>query len=243
MAVAAKHTKLLIDEFNFSGDSNSLSLTTAVAALEDTGFQATGTTFVPGLPSGSLSHGGYYSGKGAGYVEQELKARLGTASTVYVAALFGTNGVARAYVLDTTWGSNLSMEMPIDGLITLSGEWPGVGKLRRGLVVFDGTISATGGQTSVDFGAAGSVGGEAYLFVQAITGTATDATIDVESDADDNFAAGATVEGTFTFSLASVQKVTMSGAVLRYIRINATDMGGATDFRVVAVVCVDGVTG
>lgn len=242
MAVAAKYTKLLIDEFDFSGDSNSLEVSTAVAALPTTGFQATGETFTPGLTSGNLTHGGYYSGKGAGYIEQELKARLGTSDTVYLAALFGTNGTARAYVLDTSWGSQLGLEMPVDGLITLSGEWPVVGGARRGLVVFDGTISATGGQTSVDFGAAGAAGGEAYLFVQAITGTASSATIDIESDADDDFGSGATGEGTFTFSDVGVQKVTMSGAVLRYIRLNCTDLGGATDFRVVGVVCVDGIT-
>ncbi len=242
MPVAAKYTKLLIDEFDFSGDSNSLSVALTAAALPTTGFQATGETFIAGLTGGSLSHGGYYSGKGAGYIEQELKARLGTSTAVYVGALFGTNGVARAYVLDTTWGSNLGMEMPVDGVITLSGEWPAVAGLRRGLVVFDGTISATGGTDSVDFGAAGSAGGECYLFVQTVTGTATNATIDIESDADDDFGSGATVEGEFDFSAVGVTKVTMSGDVLQYIRLNCTSLGGATSFRVVAVVCVDGVT-
>ena len=242
MAVAAKHTKLLIDEFDFSGVSNSLAVSATVAALPATAFQDTGEEFIPGLPSGNLEHGGYYAGKGAGEIEQELHARLGSSSAVYVAGLFGTNGVARAYVLDTTWGEQLTIDAPVMELITLSGAWPQVGGLRRGLVIFDGTLSDLLGETSVDFGAAGAAGGEAYLFVQAITGSATNATIDVESSATDAFAGEEAVEGTFTFSAVGVQKITLTGAVDRYIRLIATDLGGATDFTVVAIVCVDGVS-
>ena len=56
----------------------------------------------------------------------------------------------------------------------------------------------------------GSDGGTAYLFVTTITGTATNATITVQSDDNTSFTSPAT-EGTFTFSDEGVYVVTMTG--------------------------------
>lgn len=243
MAVLGRYTKFLIDEFDFSGDSNALSTNPTVNALDATGFQQDGMRYKPGLAAGNLSQNGFYAGKGAGEIEQELHSRLGTTSAVYVAAIYGTNQTKPcAYVLEDTWGDQLEIDMPVAELITLSSEWPQSNQFRRGHVVFDGTIDATGGQASVDFGAQGAAGGTAYLFVTGITGSATDATIDIESSGTDAFAGEEASEGTFTFSAVGVVKVALTGTVDRYIRINCTSLGGATDFDVIAIVCIDGVT-
>lgn len=241
MAVRGSYTKLLIDEFDFSGSSNSLSVNGNVAALETTAFQDTGTAYLPGLPGGMITHNGYYDGKGAGQIEQEIHALLGTSSTVYTAAMLGTNtNACPAYVTKSTWGEQLTIDMPVDGLITLSGQWPAVMGFSRGLRIYEGTLSSTGTQTARDFASAGSNGGTAYLFVQTITGTATNATIDVESATTEGGSYSS--EGTFTFSAVGVQTMTLSGTVNRWLRLNVTSLGGATDFTVVAIVCVTGVT-
>ena len=63
------------------------------------------------------------------------------------------------------------------------------------------------------------------MHVSAIGGTATSATIDVESSIDNlSFAS----EGTFTFSAVGGFTLALSGTVNRYLRINLTSMGGAT---------------
>lgn len=241
MATRGTNAKLLIDEFNFSCDTNSLTVTGSVAALDSTGLCATGTTFVAGLTTGGLTHAGYYSGKGAGYIEQELNARLGTATPVYVAAIIGTaTAGCPAYVCASTWGKQLTINLPLAELITLNGEWDAPGGLVRGLRLVDATLSATGAGTAYDTGAAGSAGGRAFLFVSAIVGTATSATIDVESSATQGGTYAS--EGTFTLSAVGVQTLTMSGTVNRWLRINTTSLGGATSITAIAIAGVSGVT-
>ena len=241
MAVAARYTRFLFGDataaFDFSGDSNSLSIALTVAPLQNTGFQAAAETFIAGLTTGMISQSGYYSGKGAGYIEQEVNARLGTATAMYVAALIGTNTAGcPGYVTTQSWGQQITMDMPLDNLITLSSEWPSSGQMIRGLrltSVATQTISATGALTSVDLGAQGTAGGTAYLFVLSISGTATNATITIESSA--TVGGAYVVEGTFTFSSVGVKVVTMTGTVDRWLRLNTTSMGGATNFVVVGI--------
>ncbi len=241
MAVKACNTKVLVDEFDFSGESSGVVLDGTVNAITYNVLQTCADLVIPTSPALALQHNGYYTGPDAGKLERELYDRLGTSSAVYVAALFGTGGtVVPAYVMDQTWGQQLKLEMPVDGLLTVNGNWPnGNEAVHRGYVVYDGTLSATGGQASVDFGAQGTAGGRAYVFVQSITGTASGATIDIESSADDSTFL---VEGTATFSAVGVQVVNLTGTVDRYIRANCTSLGGATSFRVVVIVAISGVT-
>ena len=241
MATLGRYTKLLIDQFNFSGASNQLTVNPNVNPLDTTCFQQAAMTYIAGLSAGNIGHSGYYNGKGAGLLEQELAARLGTGTPVYVAGIFGTNGTAPpAYVLDASWGQNLVINAPVAELITVAGEWPANDGMRRGRVVYDGALSATGATTSLDFGAAGSTGGVAFVFVQSITGTATGADIDIESSATEGGTYAS--EGTATFSALGVVEVALTGTVNRWIRLNVTDLGGATAFTVVAIVCINGVT-
>ncbi|MCR4303213.1 MAG: hypothetical protein NUV63_03150 [Gallionella sp.] len=248
MAVAAKYTRFLFGDataaFDFSGDSNSLSMALTVAPLQNTGFQATAETYIAGLTTGVISQKGNYSGKGAGYIEQEVNARLDTATAMYVAALFGTNVAGcPGYVTTQSWGQQMTMDMPIADLITLASEWPSSGQMIRGLrltSVATQTVSATGALASVDFGAVGSAGGVGYLFITTITGTAVGATIDIESSATEG---GVYLsEGTFTFSSTGIQVVALSGAVDRWLRLNITSLGTATSFVVTAIVGLSGVT-
>ena len=67
------------------------------------------------------------------------------------------------------------------------------------------------------------------------------ATITVQSDDNTGFATPAT-EGTFTFSAVGGQEIALSGAVDRYVRLNATSLGGATNYTVVGVIALSGIT-
>ncbi len=248
MAIAAKHTRFLIGDataaFDFSGNSNNLSMALTVAALQDTGFQSNAETYVAGLTTGVISQGGYYSGKGAGYIEQEFNARLGTAAAMWVAALFGTNVAGcPAYVTAQSWGQQLTIDMPVDNLIQLASEWPSSGSMVRGLrltSVAAQTVSGTGALAAVDFGGAGADGGLGYLFVTSITGTAVGATVDIESSATEG---GVYLsEGTFTFSSSGTQVVIMSGVVNRWLRLNVTSLGGSTSFVITGIGALAGVS-
>lgn len=250
MPVKARHTRLLMGSdgagyaYDFSGVSNSLETSLAIDSLEDTGFQSD-RTFVAGDSKGDIKQAGYFHDSGAGSFEETLAEAMDGGDLLYVAALYGTNAVAPnaavAYVAPQTNGSSIKLSAKVGNLITLDGGWGSGTGIVRGKLAGSGTIAATGALDYIDLGAMGSDGGTAYLFVTTITGTATNATITVQSDDNTSFTSPAT-EGTFTFSDEGVYVVTMTGDVDRYIRLNCTSKGGATSFAVFGIVAVNGVT-
>ena len=242
MTVRATQTRILVNEFDLSGTTNSVMVNMDANAIEYGVLQQTAMQRLPTFNATTIEHNGYWNGKGAGLLEDEFYTNLG-GSGVDVAAIFGTDQtIPIAYVQDGTWNQQMVFEAQTNSLISVNGSWAGgADKTYRGYQVYRGTISATGGTTGIDFGSAGSAGGKAYLFVTTITGTATNATIDVESDTDSGYGSVAS-EGTFTFSAVGVQELALSGTVNRYVRLNCTDLGSATSFAVVAIVALSGVT-
>lgn len=236
-----KDTTILVDEWNLSGHSNQVTLQLNNDRIDVTPFESD-DVFIQNPAAATLQHNGYLSQAApAGGLEEAIYSRLGS-SEGYVAVLLGTNTVGCAtYVLPRNGAQNLQVQAPVKNVITVQGAWGAGTGVVRGRRVFSGTINATGAKPGVDFTAAGTAGGHAYLFVQAIAGTATDAEIDVESDTDSGFGTAAS-EGTFTFSAVGVYAIALSGTVNRHIRINTTSLGGATSFDVYAVVAIDGVT-
>jgi hypothetical protein len=244
MASKACNAKFLLDGYDMSGQSSGASIALDATSIDYDQMDTCVALKIPTAPATVFDHNGYYTDKTAGYLEKETYDRLGATADNYIGYIPDSSlTVAPAYVIDNTFASVLKMEAPVKGLLTVTGQWPtGDNATARGYVVYTGTISATGVKTYVDFGAAGAAGGRAFLFVRAITGTATNATVVVESCA----TSGGTydVEGTFTFSTAvpNAYAIDLSGTVNRYIHINTTSKGGATSFDVTVIVAVTGVT-
>ena len=240
MATKAIDTHVLINEFEMSAQSTGLTIESAVDSLDSTTFQDTAAEFTLALPSPKISVNGLFTGIGASYLEDELQSLIGTQTSI-VAGLLGTATAAcPGYVIPSSSPEVMKVDAPVAGLITIESAFTG-SSMFRGIRIAHLTISATGAQTGVDLGAAGAAGGNVFMFVTAITGTATNADIDIESDSSAGFGTAA-VEATHTFSAVGATQVSMSGTIGRYVRLNVTDLGGATDFAVVAIACVDGVT-
>lgn len=236
MAINSQYTEIWIGAYDLSGSNNGCDVAITAPTLDTTAFGDTGKTWILDTAEGTISHAGYFD-TGTGTQESELYTGLSTATTI--GAVFGSNQTLPiGYVLPSAYNRSMNITAATGSVIAASGEWGNVAILRGG-VAYNGSISATGGGSSIDVASAGSAGGYAYVFVQSITGTATSATIDIESSANDSTWAS---EGTATFSAVGVQAVTMSGTVDRYLRINCTSLGGATAFTVGAIVCVSGVT-
>jgi len=242
MPVKAKDVKILIDEFDLSGASNSVSVSVPVDAIPAPAFQQTGLEQVPGMPKGMIDHKGYYNGAGYGYMEKVFYDRLGTETPAYVAAMFDTGATIKpTWVIDSTWAGQLKLDAPIAGLLTVEGNWQTGEGIKRGYVLWEGTISATGAKTGSDFAVAGSNGGDVYIFVQTITGTSTGTIVKVQSDSVSNFATVAD-EAAITFTAIGAAHAAMSGSIGRYVRINLTNLGGATSVKLTVIACVNGVT-
>jgi hypothetical protein len=241
MGIRACNTRILIDEFDFSGDTQGVKLAMTVEALDANTLQTCARKAIAGNPSGSIEQNGYWAGPDAGDIEHELNDRLGTETPVVVSVLFDTRALGNpAYVMPETFASKVMIEAPFENLLTIAATWDGITK--RGLAVAHQTFAAAVAATGVDYGAQGTLGGWAALHVRAIVGSAHDATFVVESDDNSGFTSAAT-EGTFTVSAVGATIIDLTGTIDRYIRLRCTDLGGATSIAVTAIVGVAAVTG
>ena len=240
MGVKAYNGRLLVDEFDFSTDTFAASLAVTAEPLESSNWQSTAMQYQPDAASGQLSMTGYYTGNDAGDIFAEIYGRLGTETDAWIGWLLNTTAVGQpAYVVDTAWGSNVTVSTPVNELLKFDGQFEGV--IYGGLTLLDGAVSATGNGTVVTLPAAGSTGGTAFLFVRAITGTAVDASVTIECDT----VVGMTTptdKGAITFSDVGVYSLALSGTVETYVRVVIDDLGGATNFTAALVLCVADVT-
>jgi len=246
MTVKGCRTRILVGGVDLSGDTNTVGVNIQGRTIDYGVLQDCDVRRLALSPQGVIEHNGYYTGPTAGKLEAELYTYLGSTTGVHVGVIYDTNAtVPFGYVQDMAYNQRLAINAQTSQLITVAGNWPtlkGTGaRLIRGYQVFGGVISATGAATGIDFGAAGSAGGKAYIFVTNITGTASGASIKVQSDTASNHATSAD-EGTATFSAVGCQEVDLSGTVNRYVRLNTVGLGGATNFTVYAIVCLSGVT-
>ena len=242
MAVKGTLARLLVDQWDFSCETSGIDVTLAMNTEDITSLCDGAAVDAPTLAGVKIVHNGYLAQVGsAGYIEQEMYNRMGVMG-VYVAAMFGTDVPdCPVYILDNTFGANMEILAPAKGVLTLNGAWGEGDGGHRGHRAYDGVASATGAQTAIDLGAAGTAGGEAFLFVQAITGTATNATVTLQHSTTSG-GTYTTVGTPFTFSAKGAFEMDFVGAVNQFVRVNITSMGGSTGLDVVVVVCVHGVT-
>ena len=247
MGVKGRWARLYVGEVDLSLKTSSAEVTIGVNTQETTAWQDTARTYIATDTEPQISINGYVDSlsTGGGGMEESLAAALGSTAGVMVGVLLqeaqSVDAGMPVYVFPATGGDSLSISAPSTGVLTISGAFPGgAGGIRRGFLLWRGSITATGTKTAVDFAAAGAAGGDVYVFVHSITGTATNAAIKVQSAS----TSGGTYadEATVTFSAKGTYSAAMTGAVDRWLRISTSSMGGATAFSVSVVACVDGVT-
>jgi hypothetical protein len=243
MPVRAFNTRLLLDQFDFSGDTKGVTVALSKAQIDASVLQTAGAILVPDKSMGVIEINGYFRAiVGAGAFEQELAARIDSGADAIVSVCLDTTAVGNAaYVQPTTWQNQMTIDGS-DKLIMLKGTFEDT--TERGEVACHDTLSATGDQSIIDMGAQGSLGGWAVLHVRAIVGTATNATFVVKSSSASTTFTTPTTHGTFTISAVGASRLAIAvGAVKRYMRLECTSLGGATSIAVTAIFGSYGVTG
>lgn len=235
--------QILLDQYILTNQSHAAELSAGNRPYDTTTIGATGTEYEMIRGDAALRHAGYFTGVGAGYLEQEMEQRLDTLATVHTALLLGTSQPdCVGYVLPNNANFELVMSAPAKNVITVDGLWSQGTGLKRGRRIFEGVIEDTTPGDGVNLGAIGANGGYGYLFVHEVFGTASNATFEIQTDSDIGFGDPATV-GTFTLSAAGAYEIELDGAVGGpYVRLACTSLGGAAAFDVTAVAVVQGVT-
>jgi hypothetical protein len=237
------NTGVLIDEFDFSVSSFSgADIERSAPEKDRTAFGDTGVVSEPGMPSGKISVRGYYTGNDAGEVYKELTDRVGVAGAGAIMAVLldTTDANCVAYCSDNAWQQTLKLALPTDDIITFEAGTAGTEAIECGYRILNTTVTGTGNQAAVDFGAAGAAGGAVFIFVQAVGGTVNNASIKVQSSATQ----GGTYldEATVDVDAIGGYAAAMAGAVNRWLRVNIASMGGASSLTLVVIACVKGVT-
>jgi hypothetical protein len=225
-----------VDEFDFSGSTSQVDVTFEVGEAERTSLASMAQEFVPLLPKVTVAQNGYFEGVLPDGFEAELRSRFGVGGAVVTVLTERSDADCVAYVLPDASGYNMVFGAPAANLVTLNGQWGTAAGAVRGKRVFDGVFDAVESGASVDFGAGATAGGQAFLHVASITGTATNATIAVQSSPDD---ATWSDEGTFTLSAVGGYSLEMTGTVGRYVRLACSSLGGATAIRCMGVVSLN----
>lgn len=246
MTVKGCRTRILVGGVDLSGDTNTVGVNIQGRAIDYGVLQDCDQRRLPLSPQTQIEHNGYFTGPTAGKIEAELYTYLGSTTGVVVSTVYDTAGsIPFAYSLDAAYNNRLAINAQVAQLLTVAGNWSLLkssgAKVYRSYQIFGGTISSTGAQTGIDFGAAGSAGGKAFIHVTAITGSATNAAVKIQSDTDSNFGTAAD-EGNTTFSAVGCYEISLSGTVNRYVRLNCTSLGGATNFTAYALVGLADVT-
>lgn len=240
-------SRLWVDDWDLSTKTASADVELSMSSEEVTAFQSTGKEFITTDPDSKISITGYVSSIAAdtGGLEEELQERFAAANTSLVGLMLADSATGDAgmptYVLPATSADAMKITAPAKGVMGLDGNF-GAGSYghKRGVCLWYGAVSATGNKTGIDFLAAGSTGGDVYVWVQSITGSATNASVKVQSAT--TLGGTYTDEATVTFSAKGGFTAAMSGSVSQFLRVNISSMGGATAFTIAVVACVNGVT-
>ena len=234
---------VLIDEFNFTNSFFAATTERAVGELDSTAFGAGAIAAEPGLSSDKLTLRGYYNGNQAGSIYKKLRERLGAGS---VNSLLGilidtddVNCVAECNV--NGWAKSLKVNLAAPELIAFDFNMFDAISMVRGLVLWRGSVNATVPKQTVDFELAGANGGQVFVFVHDITGTAVNAAIAIETAANYSFTSPI-LKTTVLFSGIGGYVVPMTGTTSRFLRANFTNLGGATAINVSVIAAVKGVT-
>jgi len=219
-----KNAAIYVNEFNLSGYSNTWTLNVSVDTVEVTTFTDTSKEHLEGDHSSELSWAGFFDTTDDGWDETSWAQAITTRGTQYGGlAPYGTTAGGVVYEVPGIYTAQ-TRSAPVADVVTLDGSVIG-DDVGRGLSLLDATISATGTQTSQDYGAKAS--GATLMVVYRIEslGGAGDIVIAIEESSDDAvgdpFAAiAALASGTLSATGTTVK--TTTAATEQYLRVNVT---------------------
>ncbi len=234
----AKAAKVYVDEFDFSGYSNTVDINVDNGIAEVTAFTDTDATFVEGKPSFKIPVRGFWS---AADYDAEMYIDLTAASRrvgIYPAG--GTAGNI-GYEGQSDLGSK-NDSSPIAGAIALDVEWEGTAPLTRSYMMLINTaVGASGNGTAYQLGAASA--GQTLVGIIRLLASPAGAgnnTLDVIIQRDNDVGMGTPATAlTFTqltqVSTATFEIQTQAGAITDdWFRVNYTYAGvGSRTFSLV----------
>lgn len=226
--------QLYVDGIDLSGDVGSLSgIGGGPAALDVTGIDKSGFERIGGLRDGAIEFSAFFNPARAHLKLNDLPT--GDVQVMYCRGTTLGNPAAAMVAKQVNYDGTRGDDGAFTFKVTAQANGDG---LEWGRLLTAGKRSDSSGTngSSVDFGAAGSNGLQAYLQVFAFTGTSV--TVKLQSSSDDGAGdAFADVSGGAFLAATGTggQRITVSGSIERYLRVVTTGTFTAATFAVVVV--------
>jgi hypothetical protein len=239
--VVSTDCKAWVDRYALHGRLNAINMEDATDAVEETVFGDNTRKNKPGLGVVTASYAGFFEADGAKKIDDALQAVRGT-NNVIVSLAPTTGAVGERCYTFRTVHTEITREFPVGGMAVInaaaaasSGEDP-----VPGYVLHNATVIATGTGTAVNIGAVAS---DQYLYaaLHVLSASGTSPTLDVvvQSDADGDFALGATNRITFAQQTAetAVWATRVAGPITdTWWRASHTIGGTSPSFEYVLIV-------
>lgn len=234
-ALTGINALVMFSQFDISTDLNRVTVNQSAEAPEKTTFQPPGRTRQrsgSGLKDWTISIDGLFNDESPSAVDALLSAALGGGSMLGTyfdatpaASQRGYEGRPREV------GYNI--ESPVDGMVTMTAEFSGSGRLFRPYVVRSGSFEASGGSAvsdSIDLGASQSkLTGFLRLYREALGGSSL--TVTLQDSSNDSVWSDLAA---FAATSVSAFEILSTGSSKRYIRV-ATCPAGASGSATVFV--------
>lgn len=225
-----------IDQFNLSGDFNTVSVSSAVEEKDATTFGDTTRIMKGGLKTVAISGAGFWDADGTDEPDDVLFSRVGSGATALTLSHDGTAEGSHAHLVQPTVSryefSPQVGEIKPFSMSAVAKDGPMV----KGKIIHNDTRTATGNGTGYELGAVAS-GQKFYaaLHVVTVSGTSPSLTVTIQSAPDNTFAAP-TTRVTFTAATAATVEwgTPVSGAITdTYWRAVYTISGTSPSFAFV----------
>lgn len=217
--VHGKTSAVYVGGYNLSAYFKSASPKASADVADVTCLGASVKSYIAGVKDGTLSVEGVFDGA-ADVVDEELAAVFGVAGTEVSAYPGGESAVGTAGYGLSAIHNSYSVDAPVDGVVTVSGEFQSSVALERILSLHPlAAETGTGNGSTHNNSAATTDGGAAYLHITAFNGT--DVTISINHSTD-NFVASDDELCAFTQATAvGSERVAIAAAttVRQYARV------------------------
>lgn len=217
-----KDTCLFYNGYDISGNLSSAELGLELASAEDTSFKDDWRSRLVGQRDATVTAEGFFDAATGG-LDSVIWANIGGANGQVSLILDGDTLGNTCYMIDAHH-VNYTPSVTVDDVVKASVEFTGTNTVGRGEIIHTlGAETSTGSTTTVDSGASSSSGGHAMIHVTASAGSWGSFDCDIRHSSD-NFSADDNSLVAFTQVTAdnSSERVTFSGTVQRYLRLDIT---------------------
>lgn len=241
--MALQHGKthaIYLDGLNLSSLANSATIGIDVDTAEVTTFADTAKAFLEGDYGHTAGFTAFYDNTDDGYDELAFSKVTTQGDDHYLANVVGGATAGNVVYEQVVRWTGQPRNFDIGSAVVVNGDLQGTGRIGRGKVIAAAAVTATGNQTSVNYGATASTATK-YVTYRLVSASGTGSiTMEIQESSDDGSGdAFAAISGSTSGAMTTVGTavpVTITAATEAYLRLTTSAFSGFTSATVLVTV-------